>query len=113
MPVYELRTYQIASGGMPTVESIFRELVAPMLPDYAMKGIGFWASADDTTLYYIVEHDSETVIRENWDRFHADPRWQLGLAEREHGKSAVTHTESVPLRGIEGLSPIGVASREM
>lgn len=113
MPAYELRTYQIASGGMPTVEMIFRELVAPMLSEYAMKGIGFWASLDDATLYYIVEHDSETIIQEDWNRLHADPRWQPGLAERERGKLAVIQTESVPLRGIDGLSPIGVASREM
>lgn len=108
MPAYELRTYQIASGGMPTVERIFRELVAPMLPDNDMKGIGFWASADDATLYYVVEHESEAVIQENWNRFHADPRWQPGLAEREHAEPAVTHTDSVALRGIEGLTPAGV-----
>jgi len=55
----------------------------------------------------VVRHDSLDVIDGNWNRFHADPRWRPGLAAREHGKTVVISTKSVPLAGIAGLPPFG------
>lgn len=105
MPAYELRTYQIALGAMTIVEGIFRDVVVPMLPDYGIKAVGFWASVDNAQLVYVVEHESEDVIEENWSRFHADPRWQPALAMHQQGRTAVTRTDSLHLRGVEFLPP--------
>lgn len=105
MSAYELRIYQIAPGKIGVIQEIFRDLVIPMMPDYSIEGIGYWASLDHATLYYIVRHESLDVIGENWDRFHADPRWVPGLAARERGETVVTSTKSVPLVGIAGMLP--------
>ena len=105
MPPYELRTYQIAPGALPIVEAIFRDAVVPMLPDYGIKAIGFWASLDDAQLFYVVEHESEDVVEENWNRFHADPRWQPALDAHQQGRTAVTHTDSIHLRAFTSLLP--------
>lgn len=110
MSAYELRIYQIAPGKMKVIQSIFSELVVPMLPDYGIESIGYWSTPDETTLYYVVRHASLAVIHENWDRFHADPRWKPGLTEREQGQTVVTRTESVPLVGMAGLPPSNVAA---
>ena len=105
MSAYELRVYQIAPGKIGVIQEIFRDLVIPMLPEYSIESVGYWAAPDDATLYYIARHDSLNVIDENWKRFHADPRWAPGLAARERGQTVVTDTKSVPLVGIPGTPP--------
>ena len=106
MSAYELRIYTVAAGEMPVLHGIFRDLVLPMLPDYSIASVGYWSTPDQRTLYYIVRHASVAAITGNWDRFHADPRWQPGLAERQHGRTVVENTQSVPPLGIEGLPPL-------
>ena len=105
MSAYELRIYTVAADRMPVLRSIFHDLVIPMLSDYSIESVGYWSTPDECKLYYIVRHESQDAIAENWDRFHADPRWKPGLAAREQGETVVEATQSVPLLGIEGLPP--------
>ena len=107
MSAYELRVYKIAPGKWGALQDVFRELVLPLMPEYAMEGVGFWATPDEVTFYWIVRHDGAEAITSNWDRFHADPRWVSGLTAREQGDPFVTGVESIPLADIPGLPPRG------
>ena len=103
MSAYELRSYQIAPGKMDTIQTIFRELVIPMLGDFGIESVGYWATPEGDALHYIVRHDSLNAIEGNWDRFHADPRWKPGLQAREKGETVELETKAVPLVAIPGL----------
>lgn len=105
MSAYELRTYQIAPSKMVDVEEIMRNLVQPIMPDYNMEGVGYWARPDGTVLYYVVRHRDVETIASDWDSFHADPRWKSGMEERKSKEPVVTHVETAPLIGIPGLPP--------
>ena len=103
MNAYELRTYQIAQDKMPDVKEIMRNLVQPIMPDYNMEGLDYWAKPDGTVLYYVVCHRDVEAIASDWDSFHADPRWKSGMAERKNKEPIVTHVETAPLLGVPGL----------
>jgi predicted SnoaL-like aldol condensation-catalyzing enzyme len=102
---YELRIYDIAPGQMDLIQTIFRDLVTPLMPEYGIEGVGYWATPDGTRLYWVVRHSSQDVIAANWDRFHADPRWAERLPAFERGRTVVTGTQSVPLVGVAALPP--------
>ncbi len=97
MSAYELRTYQIAPHKMRDIEEIMRNLVQPIMPDYNMEGVGYWAKPDGTVLYYVVRHRDVEVIASDWDSFHADPRWKFGRAERKSKEPIVTQVETAAL----------------
>jgi len=105
MSAYELRTYWIAPDKMLDVEEIMRDLVQPIMPDYNMEGIGYWAKPDSTVLYYVVRHRDVKLIASDWDSFHADPRWKSGMAERKSKEPIVTYVETATLVEIPGLPP--------
>lgn len=105
MPAYELRIYRVAPGEMATLETIFRELVLPMLPDFGIRSIGYWKAPDESSFDYIVEHDDLAAISPNWDRFHADPRWVAGLSHHRGDRTVVENVQSIPLVGVTGLPP--------
>ncbi len=105
MSAYELRTYQIAPDKMLDIEEVMRALVQPIMPDHNMEGIGYWAKPDGTVFYYIVRHRDVEGIASDWDSFHADSRWKMGMAERKGKEPIVLHVESDPLLGIPGLPP--------
>lgn len=108
--VYDLRIYDVAEGELGTLERVLRELAAPMMPDYGMKAVGFWAAPERNKLYQISQHESADVIKSNWDRFHADPRWQTGLRKRRQDRVVVKGVETISLVGIVGLPPLTDAS---
>lgn len=105
MSAYELRTYQIAPGMMAAIEDVMKELVQPLMPDYAMQGVGFWATPDESTLYWIVRHESIGAIQSDWDRFHADQRWSDGMAKRQALEPIVTSVATVSLVSRRDLPP--------
>ena len=106
MSAYELRTYQIAPDKLEDMLN----LVQPIMPDYHMEGIGYWSKSDGTVFYYVVRHHDVDAIASDWDRFHADPRWKSGMAERKSKEPIVTHVETAPLIGVPGLPPLSAWS---
>ena len=105
MGVYDLRIYQVASGEMPSLERVLRELTLPMMPEYGMTPVGFWTDEPANRLYQISAHDSLAAIDGNWERFHADPRWTAGLKQRRGDRSAVLNVTTTRLTDIGGLPP--------
>lgn len=106
MRAYELRIYKVAPGEMATLATIFRELVLPMLPDFDIGSVGYWKSPDDSTFTYIVDHRDLAAIGDDWDRFHADPRWTAGLRRYRGDRTVVESVQSVSLVSITDLPPI-------
>lgn len=102
---YELCIYQIAEGEMDLMQDIFRDLLVPMLPEYSIEGVGYWATPDDATIYYVMRHASLEAGAPNWELLHADPRWTSGLDARGQGREVVTDVQSVPLVGVSELPP--------
>jgi hypothetical protein len=105
MSTYDLRVYDVAEGELQTLEQILRDLAHPMMSDYGMKAIGFWTDRSANTLYQISQHASIEAIQGNWDRFHADPRWQTGLKQRRQDRLVVKGVKTTVLTGIEGVPP--------
>jgi hypothetical protein len=96
----------VANGELETLEWVLRELALPMMPDYGMKAVGFWADQATSTLYQISRHDSRNMIESNWGRFHADPRWVVGLKGRRQDRVVVKGVKTIFLAGIAGLPPL-------
>ena len=102
---YDLRVYDVAEGQLRTLEGVLRDLALPMMPDYGMEPIGFWADEASNRLYQITRHESLEAVPGNWDRFHADPRWAAGLQQRRGEQSAVKSVTTTLLTGIGGMPP--------
>ncbi len=78
--VYELRTYTCVEGKLEQVEAIFRETAIPLFKEHHIESVGYWIPQDPksghaNTLISMVSHPSREQAKENWDEFHADPRW--------------------------------------
>jgi hypothetical protein len=56
-----------------------------------MTSIGYWVPQDspqkDSTLIYIIAHESREAAKKNWTEFVADPEWQqVAKASEADGK---------------------------
>ncbi len=100
-----MRFYTIAPGKMAAIQALMREIMVPLLAEYGITALGFWAVPDGSEIYWAVRHDSLEEIGPNWERFHADPRWKQAIAERTQGVPFVQQQRSVPLLGVAGLPP--------
>ena len=99
----DLRIYDVAEGEIPTLYQVLAELALPLMPEYGIEPVGFWAEETANRLYQISGHSSLGDIEGNWDRFHADPRWQTGLASIRQDRLIVKKVDTILMRGIDGL----------
>ena len=85
--VYELRTYTTLPGRLPALHKRFAEHTMKLFEKYGMKNEGYWTPTDeqlkDTTLIYIISHDSLEAAEKSWKAFQADPEWQKVRAASE------------------------------
>ena len=107
---YDLRVYHVAEEELETLERVLRELALPMMPDHGMEAIEVWADRGSNMLYQISRHDSLDAIKGNWDRLHADPRWQAGLKALRQDRIVVKAVRTTLLTGIAGLPPFAGAT---
>ena len=108
--VYELRTYTTLPGRLPALHKRFAEHTMKLFEKHGMKNEGYWTPTDEklkeTTLIYIVSHESMAAAEKNWAAFGADPEWQKVRAESEqNGKILAKSPDSVFLRATD-YSPI-------
>src|SRR5947207_15907769 len=77
---YELRTYTTLPGRLPALHKRFSEHTMKLFEKHGMKNEAYWTPTDDehkdTTLIYIISHESEDAAKKNWAAFQADPDWQ-------------------------------------
>ena len=74
--VFELMVYHTVPGGVPDLESIFRD-VSKLQAKHDLNVVGYWVPNDDpawaNTFIYLVAHPSKEAAKKNWDALHADP----------------------------------------
>src|SRR6478609_634485 len=84
--VYELRTYTTLPGRLPALHKRFSEHTMKLFEKHGMKNEAYWTPTDerkDTTLIYIISHESEDAAKKNWAAFQADPDWQKARTASE------------------------------
>lgn len=97
--VFELRTYISKPGRLGDVQARFRDHAAPILARHGIDSIGYWvpteAPASENTLIYVLAHDSQDVVKGNWDAFLADQEWQRAFEESRRNGPLFDSVESV------------------
>ena len=48
---YELRIYQVAPGKMDAIQAAMRGVMTPLMRDYSMEPLQFFAAPDGATIY--------------------------------------------------------------
>ena len=85
--VYELRTYTTLPGRLPALHKRFAEHTLKLFEKHGMKNESYWVPTDDerkdTTLIYVISHESEDAAKKSWAAFQADPDWQKARAASE------------------------------
>jgi hypothetical protein len=89
--VFELRVYHTLPGRLPALESRFRDHTIQIFNRHNMTSIGYWIPQDspqkESTLIYILAHESRESAKKNWAEFGADPEWQkVSKASEADGK---------------------------
>lgn len=90
-PVYELRIYTAAAGKLDALNERFREHTMKLFKKHGMENVGYWVATDEpksqTTLIYLLKHDSRAAADKSWAGFRSDPEWQKVAAESKarHG----------------------------
>src|SRR5262245_3907744 len=78
--IYELRTYTTLPGRLPALHKRFAEHTMKLFEKHGMKNEGYWTPTDeklkDTTLIYIISHESMAAAEKSWAAFQADPEWK-------------------------------------
>ena len=96
--VFELRTYTVAEGQLPALNSRFRDHTTRLFGRHGMTNIGYWTPLDTpfagTTLTYLLAYPSRDAARQSWAAFRADTTWQRVRAETEAAGLRILRIES-------------------
>src|SRR5262249_50324647 len=103
---YELRTYTTLPGRLPALHKRFAEHTMKLFEKHGMRNEVYWTPLDDerkdTTLIYVISHESREAADKNWQAFQADPDWQKARAASEAesagGKIRAKAREGVGMR---------------
>ena len=97
--LYELRTYTTLPGRLPALEKRFADHTVKLFEKHGMKNEMYWRPTDeklkDTTLIYLLSHDSQEAADKSWKEFQADPDWQKARAASEADGKIVAKVERV------------------
>ena len=78
--VYELRTYTAVEGRLDLLHSRFREHIMGFFQKHGMTNVVYFKPMDaplsQTTLIYLVSHESREAAAKSWDAFRNDPDWK-------------------------------------
>jgi hypothetical protein len=89
--VFELRVYHTFPGRLPALQSRFRDHTLAIFKKHGMTSIGYWtpqeSPASESTLIYILAHDSREAADKHWAEFRQDPEWTaVSKASEADGK---------------------------
>ena len=106
---YEMRTYTAPDGKLRNLQARFRDHTIRIFNKHGMTSVGYWvpqdAPAKDSTLIYIISHDSREAAKKNWADFQADPEWKKVSAESQVDGRIVSGVVSVFMDATD-YSPI-------
>lgn len=98
--VYELRTYTAVEGRLDLLHSRFREHIMGFFQKHGMTNVVYFKPMDaplsQTTLIYLVSHESREAAAKSWDAFRNDPDWKKLSAETGPLASKVESVFVVP-----------------
>lgn len=99
--VFELRTYVAAEGKLPELLARFRNHTVKLFEKHGMTNVGYFVPADEpgknTTLIYLLSHESRDAAKKSWDAFRTDPAWVKARTESEVNGRLTAKVESVYL----------------
>ncbi len=98
--VFELRTYTTNDGKLPNLLARFRDHTTQIFEKHGMTNVGYWVPQDakdhpDSTLIYIISHDSRDAAVKSWQSFRDDPEWSRVAEESQRDGRIVANVESV------------------
>ena len=107
--VFELRTYTANEGTLQALLDRFGGGETDLFEKHGMRGIGYWVPAEsplsETTLVYMLAHESRDAARASWQAFGADPDWATMRDASQVAGRLVSHVESVFLNPTD-FSPV-------
>jgi hypothetical protein len=97
--VFELRTYTAVPGRLDALHARFAEYTIQLFERHGMTNIGYFSPQDgplsESTLIYLLAHDSREAAEASWAAFRADPEWQSVAEETQRDGRIVEKVESV------------------
>jgi hypothetical protein len=74
--IYELRTYQLAVGGLPEYLEVARTLILPGVAEHGLKPAGFWYSeiGQLNEVVHLWAYNDLNERQEKWGKWARDPR---------------------------------------
>lgn len=113
--VHELRIYTCNAGKLEALLARFRDHTCRLFEKHGIGNVGYWVPVDkengaETTLIYVVAHQSREAAKASWKAFGADPEWQAARkASEEGGKILAKAPESVFLTPTDYSPPLVIA----
>ena len=102
--IYELRTYTCGPNNLPHLLSRFRDHTVGLFSKHGMKHFGYWTPSKgepgaDTTLIYLLIHDSKEAMDASFKTFREDPIW---TSAKEASEKAAGGSLTIP-DGVKSL----------
>jgi hypothetical protein len=95
--IYRLRTYTASDGKLDELLTRFRGGEIDLFHKHGMESVGYWVPRDEplseTTLVYIVRHDSREAANASWIGFGGDPEWHAMRDESEANGSLTSNVQ--------------------
>jgi hypothetical protein len=83
--VFELRTYTANEGKLETLHTTFKNHLMGFFQKHGITNVVYFKPTDaplsQTTLIYLVSHDSREAAAKSWAAFRNDPDWKKISAE--------------------------------
>lgn len=106
--IYELRTYEAATGKMAALQARFRDHTTGLFEKHGIQVVGFWTYAHggwSNQLVYLLAYEDVAARDAQWTAFSADPEWQRAFAESQLDGPLAARTRSDFLRPTD-FSPL-------
>ena len=91
--VYELRTYTAVEGKLDALHARFRDHILGFFKKHGMTNVVYFKPMDaplsQTTLIYLLSHESREAAAKSWAGFRDDPDWKQISAAGERVTSKV------------------------
>ena len=84
--IYELRTYQLAFGGLPDYLEVAESLIIPAVAEFGLKPSGFWYTeiGQLNEVVHLWAYEDLNERQEKWAKWAKDPR-RAEVAKRLRG----------------------------
>ena len=97
--VFELRTYTAAPGRLDDLNARFADHTVQLFERHGMTNVGYFTPQDaplaESTLIYLLAHESRAAAEASWAAFRADPDWQRVVEETQREGRLAEKVESV------------------